>query len=129
MDVINFFRMLLIIIVMINIINVGSFTPISRATQLSSGSKLNAATIGDLYDMNVKEAIIAVCGDILNKEYQYTNTDILKSSPSICKYIIGNPKAFLSPDNTQISSKYGVIVDKLDMKADATTLSNILPGK
>ena len=101
----------------------------SHKTSFSLKSILTDAKISDLNDMNVKEAMMSICGGkIVNDEsLTYENCDILRSSPSICKYIIGNPKAFLSPENAQMSAKYGFKLDDLNQDVSATSLAKLLP--
>ena len=64
---------------------------VQTTTFFSLKYTLKEATIADLNNMNVKEAMMAVCGGeiIKDESLKYKNCDILRSSPSICKYIIG----------------------------------------
>lgn len=90
--------------------------------------RISMTTIGDLSSMSVKAAIQAVCGDdMLDSSLHYSNTDILKKSPGICNYIIGNPKAFLDPENKAVAALRGVDQDTLDLSRPATDLAKILP--
>ena len=61
------------------------FFPPSQTQKSSSSGSLNGAFISDLDDMNIKEAMMAVCDNqVVEESLQYPNTDILRQAPSIC---------------------------------------------
>ena len=54
----------------------------------------SAPVIDDLRRLSTKQALAAVCGQASEMVgHTYTNVDVVKSSPTVCKFVIGNPKA------------------------------------
>ena len=85
-------------------------------------------TAEHLLSLPVKEAINAVCGPVedLTKKYVIPNTNIVKSAPTPCQYIIANPKAFL--EQPKIAKLYGFDIEEMgDMSIPAEKLAKHLP--
>jgi len=95
-------------------------TSVHRATK--SRMSLTMTSIGDLQGMNVKEAISAVLGsEPVPADLQYENTDILRKSPGVCKFVIANPKAFVDPVNSAAAMlRGGIDHADLDLSKPAT---------
>jgi putative AlgH/UPF0301 family transcriptional regulator len=70
-------------------------------------------TAQDVLSLPVKEAINAVCGDVtdLAPKYLIPSTDIVKSAPTPCRYVVANPKAFL--EQPHIARLYGFDIDEI----------------
>lgn len=83
--------------------------------------------VKDLRSLSVKEALNAVCGSMKNLEskYKFSNTDIAKKAPTVCTYVIANPKAFF--EKPRMAKAYGVDVENIDPKTPLEELAKILP--
>lgn len=83
--------------------------------------------VKDLRSLSVKEALNAVCGSMkdLEEKHKFHNTDIAKKAPTVCTYVIANPKAFF--EKPRMAKAYGVDVDNIDLKTPLTELAKILP--
>lgn len=83
-------------------------------------------SINDIKDLSTKDAIRIVCGSNSVPEiYKYENVDIVQKTPTLCEYIIANPKSFL--DNPDLAKQYGVDFDEIDMSQPAEALAAYLP--
>eukprot|EP01041_Mallomonas_annulata_P003136 gene3136-6172_t len=100
----------------------GRYNKISRSVTL-----LDAKTIADIKGMSTKEAMREVCGDSdsLPSKYLFPGVDIIQKSPTLCEYIIANPKAFM--ENPDIAKQYGVDLDEIDQSKPAEDLARYLP--
>ena len=85
--------------------------------------------LSDLKRMNTKAALNAVCGgsDLLTKEklYEEGSVNVLKSAPTVNRFVIANPKALL--ENPQIAKSLGVDFTSMDPNSPLTDLAKILP--
>lgn len=71
--------------------------------------------VSDLKKLSVKEAINAVSCQAkypIDKKYLFPNTDIAKQPPTVCTYLIANPKAFF--ERPKMAKAYGIDVEKID---------------
>ena len=83
------------------------------------------ATVGDLSNMNVKEVLRAVAGDQISVKDTIANCDVVKTSPTICKFIIANPKAFF--ESKDIAKYHGFETDKFNASTPLASLTKHLP--
>jgi hypothetical protein len=83
--------------------------------------------VKDLKSLSVKEALNAVCGSShdLEEKYKFPNTDIAKKAPTVCTYVIANPKAFF--EKPRMAKAYGVDVENIDPKTPLEDLAKVLP--
>ena len=83
--------------------------------------------VKDLRSLSVKEALNAVCGSMkdLEDKHKFPNTDIAKKAPTVCTYVIANPKAFF--EKPRMAKAYGVDVENIDPKTPLADLAKILP--
>ena len=81
--------------------------------------------VKDLKNLSVKEALNAVCSQEFESKHLFPKTDIAKKAPTVCTYVIGNPKAFF--EKPRMAKAYGVDVDSIDPKTPLSDLAKILP--
>ena len=81
-------------------------------------------TVADIKFMSVKEVIRSVCGN-LDKFEKFNEVDIVKSAPTVCKYVVANPKAFF--ENPRIAKFYGFDIEEIDMDTPLDALGPLLP--
>ena len=93
-----------------------------KLSMVSTGS-----VIADLAGMSVKDALKAVGGErgALPQELVIPHCDIERATPSVCKYIIANPKAFV--ENDQIAMYHGFDNQKNAENTPLSTLAEHLP--
>jgi putative AlgH/UPF0301 family transcriptional regulator len=85
-------------------------------------------TIGDLGRMTTKAALLAVSGPAPSpdvKNYAFKGVDIVKSAPTVCRFVLGNPKALY--ENPLIAKSVGLDFSTLDMATPLSTLAPLLP--
>lgn len=100
----------------------------SSCSYVSSRSNLQMGLqVKDLKSLSVKEALNAVCGQShdLEEKYKFPNTDIAKKAPTVCTYVIANPKAFF--EKPRMAKAYGVDVENIDPRMPLEDLAKILP--
>lgn len=88
-----------------------------------SMSTIEAPTISDLRKLTTKAALLAVCGPSIGGEYQ--DVDILKSAPTVCKFVIANPKAMY--ENPSIAKSVGLDFAAMDPATPLSSLAAKLP--
>ena len=81
--------------------------------------------VKDLKNLSVKEALNAVCSQEFESKHLFPNTDIAKKAPTVCTYVIGNPKAFF--EKPRMAKAYGVDVETIDPRTPLSDLAKILP--
>lgn len=88
-------------------------TDVNRGRASSSSVLRMGLTAGDIPSLSVKEAINAVCGPVedIPPKYLIPNTDVVKSVPTPCRFIIANPKAFM--EQPRIAKMYGFDIDEI----------------
>ena len=83
-------------------------------------------TVGDLGRLSTKAALLAVSGDaVLAPAYKYKGVDIVKSAPTVCKFVLGNPKALY--ENPMIAKSVGLDFASMDPTTPLTALAPLLP--
>ena len=84
-------------------------------------------TFKDLRSLSVKEALNAICGPChdLDEKYKFPNTDIAKKAPTVCTYVIANPKAFF--EKPRIAKAYGVDMESISPNTPLEELAKLLP--
>ena len=84
-------------------------------------------TFKDLRSLSVKEALNAICGPCndLDEKYKFPNTDIAKKAPTVCTYVIANPKAFF--EKPRIAKAYGVDMESISPETTLEELAKLLP--
>ena len=100
----------------------------SADTKVSNTAyKGNARTIADLEDMSVKEALKEIAGhfNALPSVEIVSNSDVVKAAPTVCKYIIANPKAFF--ENEEIAKHHGVDLESFPPSTPLVDLAEHLP--
>ena len=86
----------------------------------------SAPVIDDLRRLSTKQALAAVCGQASEMAgHTYTNVDVVKSSPTVCKFVIGNPKALY--ENPLIAKSVGLDFAALDPAMPLSSLAAMLP--
>ena len=83
--------------------------------------------------MTTKAALLAVCGppnQLPSREdkgsaFYYEGVDIVKSAPTVCKFVLGNPKALY--DEPLIAKSVGLDFGALDPATPLTALAALLP--
>ena len=83
-------------------------------------------TIADASNLPVKQVLNAVCGSVsaIDSKYLFEGVDIEKAVPTVCKYIVANPKAFL--EKPKLAKQYGFDLDALGFDS-STPLSLLAP--
>ena len=81
--------------------------------------------VKDLKSLSVKEALNAVCSQEFDPKYLFPNTDIAKKAPTVCTYVIANPKAFF--EKPRMAKAYGVDVENIPPNTPLSELAKILP--
>ena len=84
-------------------------------------------TFKDLRSLSVKEALNAICGPShdLEEKYKFPNTDIAKKAPTVCTYVIANPKAFF--EKPRIAKAYGIDMESITPNTPLEDLAKLLP--
>ena len=83
-------------------------------------------SVSHLSEMSVKDALKACCGAItVNERDLLPNCDIVKAAPTICKFVIANPKAFLV--NRDIAKFHGFDIDSFNSSTPLSHLAKYLP--
>ena len=95
-----------------------------RSTQLMMEN--TGLRVSDLAGISVKDSLRACCGavDIASKDI-LTTCEVVKAPPTICKFIIANPKAFF--DNKDIARFHGLDVDAFNSSTPLSRLAMHLP--
>ena len=88
-------------------------------------SHLNAKTLDDLNYLSSKDSIRAVCGPRLENQVQFVGVDVVTKSPTTCKFIIGNPKAFF--ENKETAKAYGIDFESYNRSTSLMDLAEVLP--
>ena len=97
---------------------------------------LMTSVVADISKMSVKQALVEVCGstDLLKPplnpnvdriSHTFKGVQIERSSPTVCRYVIANPQAFLS--NPGVASLYGFDAELLSLNTPLTDLAALLP--
>jgi len=84
--------------------------------------------LGDLAKLSTKAALQGVCGTLSTSQIEsmvIPNVDVEKSAPTVCRFVIANPKAFW--EKTMIAKSYGVDFSMLDPSMPLTDLAALLP--
>ena len=84
--------------------------------------------IGDLPKLTTKAALQAVCGPMptsVSDDYLYKDVDIVKSAPTVCRFVLGNPKALF--ENPLIAKSVGLDFASMDPATPLTALAAMLP--
>jgi hypothetical protein len=87
-------------------------------------------TVADLPTLSTKEALRYVCNKpteplAIEELGAFENVDLVRSSPTINRYIIANPKEFFArPD---VARQYGVNVGGIDPETPLSELATMLP--
>ncbi len=89
--------------------------------------KGNAKTVADLEDMSVKEILKEIAGPLnaLPVDEVIPKSDVVKAAPTVCKYIIANPKALL--ENNDIAKYHGVDLESFSPSTPLIDLAKYLP--
>ena len=97
------------------------------ATREIRASLQMGLTFKDLRSLSVKEALNAICGPChdLDEKYKFPNTDIAKKAPTVCTYVIANPKAFF--EKPRIAKAYGVDMESISPNTPLDELAKLLP--
>ena len=84
-------------------------------------------TVADLRDMSVKDTLKEIAGPLytLPSTEIVPNSDVVKAAPSVCKYIIANPKAFL--ENEEIAKYHGLELAAFSPSTPLVDLAKHLP--
>ena len=84
-------------------------------------------TVSDLNDMSVKEVLREIAGPLTNLPSceVVPNSDVVKAAPTVCKYIIANPKAFF--DSEEIATYHGVDLQSFAPSTPLVDLAKHLP--
>lgn len=98
-----------------------------QVPRMLASSGPNAPCIEDLGRLSSKSALAAVCGSPVSipANLLFENVNVAKTAPSICKFIVANPKALY--DKPLIASSFGLDFDAMDPKAPLTSLAPLLP--
>jgi len=99
---------------------------LKRSRCVLKASDTTTYSINDINELPTKDAIRVVCGsNSLPSKYKYENVDIVQKTPTLCEYIIANPKSFL--ENPELAKQYGVDFDEIDKSRPAEELAAYLP--
>ena len=102
-----------------------------REQQEVSSEQEVVPTIRDLRKLTTKTALLAVCGLPSSlplrddKSFYYEDVDILKSAPTMCRFVLANPKAMY--DEPLIAKSVGLDFSTLDPATPLTALAALLP--
>ena len=108
----------------------GALDPSAPSTMPVLGGHPSKGSVGDLRgDMGVKEALrtLRTVGPTASSANLFTNVDIERAKPQVCKYVIANPKAFLDPSNKDVAMSYGIDASTIGDDTPAETLLRMLP--
>ena len=81
----------------------------------------------DVATLPVEECFRAVCGNRCDEALRYPGTDVIMKPPTVCKFVIGNPRAFMDPENEQAALAYGFDQRTISASDSAETLAAQLP--
>eukprot|EP01038_Epipyxis_sp_PR26KG_P016701 gene16701-22844_t len=105
-------------------------------------NKIDSLCLSDLSNLSIKESLLAISNFNHNnnipsvtrepeslsqipQNYLFSSTDIVKSPPTVCRYIIGNPKSMINQPN--IASLYGFNREEFNDKTILAELADHLP--
>ena len=98
------------------------FTNRNLKLLLSTKQKI---TVENLKEMSVKEALKSISGMLESESDHINGCDIIKSPPSICKYIIANPVAFF--ENEDVAKYHGFDLSLYNSSYPIEELCKFLP--
>ena len=115
--------LILICIGTVRTLHISSSNALARRMYMQGD--VSVGTIADLEVMNVKEALRSVRGVACDSTFRFTNTDVMRSPPTVCRYLIANPKGFF--ENPAAAKFHGVDLSLISKDTLLSDLASILP--